>query len=511
MTETLSKKEFNDVIRQACDIFRGQVSPSEYKNYILVMLFIKCMTNLWLDTRDQPKGSYFTYFIYFFISQVELKDKEGNILDSFFATFDSLYERREATNIGELINKTVTAIENANEAQLEGVSRNIDFNSASILGPEKKRNKLLKALLELFSDPRLNLRPSGINSHDIFGEAFEYLIAFFAEGAGRREAEFYTPPEVSELLAKLMAPKSGDRIYDPACGSGSLLLKVGREVSDGTCSLYGQESNESIWSLCRMNMFLHGCDPSRIECSETIANPILSENNELMRFNIVVADPPFALDKWAYEAACNDSYNRFRRGMPSKKGGDYAFLSHMLEVALEGEGRVGVVVSHSALFRSGVEGSIRQKIIEENLLEAVIGLPHRLFFGTPIPAVIMLFNKGRNPWDKASEKRDKHILFIDASRAFEDGKKQNRLRTEDIETIVTTCRNFDEVEQYSHLATLEEIREAKFNLNISQYVNTFVTNEEVDIPTLDMEINDLEKKLAVTQNELNGCLRELGL
>lgn len=520
MSHAIKPDDINKIVWKACDTFRGAVDPSEYKNYILTMLFIKYMSDLWQDKRDAYEEKFKGDRVRidralsrerFVIPEVELKDGKGKRTDCFQATFQSLFERREVANIGELINITLTAIEDANKAKLENVFRNIDFNSEPALGQTKERNKRLKHLLEDFADPRLDLRPSRIGNRDVIGDVYEYLISQFAAGAGKKAGEFYTPPEVSTVLAKLVSPNSGDRICDPACGSGSLLIKVGHEVPDGNYALYGQESNGSTWSLCRMNMFLHGCDSARIEWCDTIGNPKLLEQNELMRFNVVVANPPFSLEKWGHDEAAHDPFNRFWRGIPPKSRGDYAFISHMVEIAHEGEGRVGVVVPHGVLFRGGAEGVIRRKLVEDNQLEAVVGLPAQLFFGTGIPAAIMIFNKGRKSWDKARSKRDKHVLFIDASREFENGKKQNRLRPADIDKIVATYRGFTELEKYSHLASLEEIQEAEFNLNIPRYVDTFEEEEDIDIPAVQREIEELETELAVTQKELDGYLQELGL
>ncbi len=468
MNHDISREEIYDVVWRACDTFRGAVDPSEYKNYILTMLFIKYMIDLWKDKKEEYQKKYNGDQIRveralsrerFVIPTVELRDNStGEIQERFPATFDSLYERRDRGNIGELINIVLENIEDANKSKLENVFRNIDFNSEPALGQTKERNRRLKNLLEDFADDRLDLRPSRIGNRDVIGDVYEYLIARFAAGAGKKAGEFYTPPEVSTLLVKLLAPKPGDRICDPACGSGSLLIKVGKEVGSKNFALFGQESNGSPWSLCRMNMFLHGMDSARIEWCDTINNPKLIENDELMRFNIVVANPPFSLDKWGHENATNDRFNRFWRGVPPKSRGDYAFISHMVEIALEGEGKVGVIVPHGVLFRGGAEGIIRKHFIEENILEAVIGLPAKLFYGTGIPAAILVFNKSRKSWEEAESVRDKHVLFIDASREFEGGRKQNRLRDEDIEKIVSTFREFKEVEKYSHLATLEEIQ-----------------------------------------------------
>jgi len=519
--DTIKQDEINNIVWRACDTFRGAVDPSEYKNYILTMLFIKYMSDLWKDRKaefekryagDEQRIERALSRERFQIPTVELHDKTTDeITESFPAIFDSLYERRDRPNIGELINIVLEQIEDANKSKLENVFRNIDFNSESALGQTRDRNRRLKNLLDDFANPKLDLRPSHLERNDVIGDVYEFLIDKFAAGAGKKAGEFYTPAQVSKLLAKLVTPKSGDKICDPACGSGSLLIKVGKEVGTDNFALFGQESNGSTWSLCRMNMFLHSMDSARIEWCDTINTPRLIENDDLMRFNIVAANPPFSLDKWGHEEAAHDKYNRFWRGIPPRSRGDYAFISHMVEIALEGEGKVGVVVPHGVLFRSGAEGIIRQKFIEDNILDAVIGLPAQLFFGTGIPAAILVFNKGRKPWNEAVTKRDKHILFIDASREYQDDKKQNKLRDQDIDKIVSTFTEYKEIEKYSHLATLDEIREAEFNLNIPRYVDTFEEEKDIDIPAVQKEIDEIETELAKTQAELNQYLKELGL
>jgi len=520
MTQTVSQKEINDILWQACDTFRGTLDPTQYKDYILVMLFIKYMSDLWSDRRDQYHKQYKgdkdrvqrkLNRERFVMPTVELRDRSGNVEESFPASFDSLYERRTRSNIGELINIVLEHIEDANKAKLENVFRNIDFNSEPNLGQTKDRNRRLNHLLEDFAKPQLDLRPSRIGNQDVIGNAYEYLISRFAADAGKKGGEFYTPGEVATLLAKLLKAKSGDTICDPACGSGSLLIRVAKEVGSTNFALSGQESNGSTWALCRMNMFLHEMDNARIEWCNTITSPHLVEGDRLLKFNIVVANPPFSLDKWGHDYAENDPFNRFWRGIPPKSKGDYAFISHMIETALEGEGRVGVIVPHGVLFRGGAEGKIRQKLIEDNLLEAVIGLPANLFFGTGIPAAIVVFNKARKPWTKARSHRDTHVLFIDASREFEDGKNQSRLRPQDIDKIVATYDTFKSADKYAYPATLDEIKENEFNLNIPRYVDTFEPEPEVDIPAIQREIATLEAELAVVQKELAKHLKELGL
>lgn len=506
MNSHASKNEIGQIVWAACDTFRGAVDPSEYKNYILTMLFLKYLSDLRKDILAVYTQRYNGDMI-----RVERAMKRERFVIPEEGTFDYLYERRDAANVGEIINIALEKIEDANKAKLEGVFRNIDFNSEGALGQTKDRNRRLKNLLEDFADPRLDLRPSVIGNRDVIGDVYEYLIGQFAAGAGKKAGEFYTPPEVSILLAKLVQPKPGDRICDPACGSGSLLIRVAKETGSQNYFLGGQESNGSTWALCRMNMFLHDMDSAQIEWCDTISNPRLLDHDELMRFNVVVANPPFSLKKWGAEFAANDPYNRFHRGLPPASNGDYAFISHMVEIAMEGEGRVGVIVPHGVLFRGAAEGNIRKQFIDENIVEAVIGLPEKLFFGTSIPAAILVFNKARKPWSDAQTDRDRHVLFIDASRDFESGTKQNILREEDINRIFQTYLDFQPVEKYAALATLADIQAADYNLNIPRYVDTFEEEEEVDIPAVQKEIEAIEAELVQVQAEMKKYLEELGL
>jgi len=502
MANDFNQAEINAIVWKACDTFRGAVDPSEYKNYILTMLFLKYLSDLWKDRRQELTDKY---------KGDKERIKRALARERFVVPkecdFDFLYSHRDVPNVGELINIALEKIEDANKAKLENVFRNIDFDSEPALGQTKERNRRLKHLLEDFNDPRLDLRPSRVGHRDVIGDVYEYLIGQFAAGAGKKAGEFYTPSEVSTLLAKLVQPKSGDRICDPACGSGSLLVHVAKEVKDDggkpsrDFSLFGQESNGSTWALCRMNMFLHEQDAARVEWCDTITNPRLVEDNSLMKFNVVVANPPFSLDKWGADFASHDPHKRFWRGIPPKSKGDYAFITHMVEIALADDGRIGVIVPHGVLFRGGSEGLIRQKLIEENLLEAVVGLPPNLFFGTGIPAATLIFHKGRKTTD---------VLFIDASREFADDKKQNRLRPADIEKIVGTYQKFKSVPKYAHRAKRKEIEENEFNLNIPRYVDTSEEEAEIDIAVLQTEIDGLESELAKTRKEMKQFLVELG-
>ncbi|MBX3277908.1 MAG: type I restriction-modification system subunit M [Acidobacteria bacterium] len=489
----VNQDEINAVVWKACDTFRGVVDPSEYKNYILVFLFLKYLSDVWKDRREQ-------YAREFGGDEERIRrrlSRERFVLPDG-CDFETIYAKRNEANIGEIINIALEQIEDENKAKLEGVFRNIDFNSEGNLGQTKERNRRLKHLIEDFADARLDLRPSRIGDQDVIGNAYEYLIANFAGDAGKKAGEFYTPAEVSILLAHLLRPQRGHRICDPACGSGSLLIRMADEIGDRDFALYGQESNGSTWALCRMNMFLHGKDSARIEWGDTLRNPKLIEGDALMKFDIVAANPPFSLDKWGAEEAAGDRFNRFHRGAPPKSKADYAFISHMIETTVEGTGRVGVIVPHGVLFRAGAEGRIRQRLIEENLLDAVIGLPANLFYGTGIPAAMLIFDRGR---------KMKDVLFIDASREYEQGKNQNRLRRQDIEKIASTHTKFETVEKYAYRATFEEIRENDFNLNIPRYVDTFEEEEEIDIQALQAEIDGLEAELAEVRAEMKRQLK----
>ncbi len=520
MSTKIEQKDINNAAWAACDTFRGVVNPSQYMDYILVMLFLKYISDVWNDHYDEYKKQYGDdderikrklERERFILPEVKIKETDpktgiDTILDRFPANFYSLYERRSSDNIGELINIVLDNIEESNKSKLEGVFRNIDFNSESNLGKSKDRNRRLKTFLEDFNKPQLDMKPSRV-SEDVIGNTYIYLIERFAADSGKKAGEFFTPLKVSELVARLASPKPGDRICDPACGSGGLLIQAARQVGDRNFALFGQESNGSTWALCRMNMFLHSFDSARIEWCDTLNSPMLVENDRLMKFNCVVANPPFSLDKWGSENAESDKYNRFWRGVPPKSKGDWAFITHMIETALEKEGRVSVVVPHGVLFRGAAEGRIRQKLIEDNILDAVIGLPGNLFQTTNIPVAILVFDNSREKGGKNYSRKD--VLFIDASRDFIQGKNQNTLSEEHLEKIVRTYKNRAVIEKYSYLAQFEEIKENDFNLNIPRYVDTFEEEEEIDIDSVQLEIDQLEKELAQVRAKMAEKLKEI--
>lgn len=508
MDKKLNQLDINRIVWKACDTFRGTIDATQYKDYILTMLFLKYVTDVWKDKRAVYVEKYKNDEV-----RIERALRSERFQLPSESSFDTLFEQRNESNLGELINIALEKLEDANRSKLERVFRNIDFNSEANLGQTKDRNRRLKNLLVDFSE--LDIQPSHLEGNDIIGDAYEFLIAKFAGDAGKKAGDFYTPSDVSTLLAKLLAPQPGNRLCDPTCGSGSLLIKMGREVGSNNFSLYGQENNGSTWALARMNMFLHEFDNATIEWGDTINNPKLLEGDQLMKFHVVGANPPFSLDKWGAEDALADQYNRFHRGVPPKSKGDFAFITHMIETTYEDIGRVGVIVPHGVLFRGSTEGKIREQLIKENLLEAVIGLPANLFFGTGIPAAILIFNRAKGD--------NKDVLFVDASREYEAGKNQNKLREDkDIAHIVESYKAFKisaplETDKgavienkYSYRATVADIVENEYNLNIPRYVDTFDDEDPVNIATTQAEISRLKTELADVEIQMGKYLKELG-
>ncbi|MBU2554194.1 MAG: type I restriction-modification system subunit M [Bacteroidetes bacterium] len=516
----VTQEDINNAVWKACDTFRGSIDPSVYKDYVLTMLFIKYLS----DVHDDKYEAYLKKY------NGEHERAKRAIQHERFVVpehshFRFLFDSRNEANIGELINIALTDLEEANRDKLfsedgAGIFQNIDFNNSK-LGEPKDKNTRLKNLLLDFNQDKLNLRPSHLDGNDIIGGAYMFLIERFASDAGKKAGEFFTPKEVSTLIAKLTKSKPGSRICDPTCGSASLLIKAGNEVGSPNFSLYGQEANGSTWALAVMNMFLHGFDNATIRWGDTIRNPKLKEGDALMKFDTVVANPPFSLDKWgkvedkdgdkttiSYDPE-TDQYNRFWRGVPPKSKGDWAFITHMIETTYEDTGKVGVVVPHGVLFRGASEGKIRQKTIEENILETVIGLPANLFFGTGIPAAILIFNKGKVD--------NTNVLFIDASKGYDSAKNQNKLNDTHIDRIVDNYRKFNKGEfqagiiedKFSYVATFAEIQENDFNLNIPRYVDTYEEEAEVDIAEVQKEIENLEGELKDVQAQMDIYLKEL--
>ena len=416
------------------------------------------------------------------------------------ASFEYLLKNKEAPNIGEIINTALRKIEKDNPQKFDGIFNNIDFNDSNKFGETKTRNAILKHLLEDFSDSELDLSPSALQNNDVMGDAYEYLISNFASDAGKKGGEFFTPPEVSTLIAKIVSDRTVLKIYEPTCGSGSLLIKVNKEIGRENCTIYGQEKNSQTFALCRMNMYLHEIgDEAKIEWGDTIKEPKFTDKGELRKFDIVVANPPFSLDKWGEEIALNDKYNRFEFGVPPKSKGDLAFLLHMIN-SMKENGITAVVMPHGVLFREAGEGFIREKIIENNLIDTIIGLPPNLFYGTSIPACIIVLKNNR---------KNKDIFFIDASEEYDKGKRQNKLREEDISKILTAYRKRKDILKYCRAVSFEEIKANNYNLNISRYLISAEEKSDINLNTSKREIDNLETEREKLRNSINNIFKEI--
>ncbi len=516
-----TKQNIEKVLWSACDSFRGKIDSSRYKDYILSMLFVKYLSDVYAYTRKKYSAQYNGNE-----ERIQRAMRRERFVMDETSTFDYLHANRNDTGIGEKINIALANIEKNNSAKLHNVFRAIDFNSTVDFGEVKEKNAILKNLLEDFKE--LDLSPDQIDNADIIGDAYEYMIAHFASDAGKKGGEFYTPSKVSELVARLIAPKENDRIYDATCGSGGLLLKAYKQVESRKVALYGQEQNMQTWALCRMNMFLHNVDDATIWQGDTLSNPGNIKDDKLMKFQCICANPPFSLDKWdsgflsgavdekgkpkEKMSAELDPFRRFDWGIPPTSKGDYAFVMHMLHSLDDSTGRMGIILPHGVLFRGAGEGKIRRTIIENfNFLDAVIGLPANLFYGAGIPACILIFRKDRGTNNK--------VLFIDASGEgrYEKGKNQNILRECDVKKIVDTYVqyktdiHYTDESKFSHVATLEEIAENDYNLNIPRYVDTFEEEEIIDIDVVKQNIANIEAELAEVQAQMKKYMEELGI
>lgn len=496
-----TQEDLNKILWQAADSSRIQVDAGVYKDYVLAMLFFKYLSDLSKKKRNEYKERF---------GSDEKRIEEKMKLDRFFlpakSSFDYIYSIIEQDNLGEEINKALHRIEDANKEKLEGVF-SVDFNSESTLGKLAERNKMLRHLVQDFAKMDL----AEVND-DIIGNSYMYMIERFGADAGKKAGEFFTVRNVAHLVAKLAEPKTGARICDPCCGSGGLLLLAGEEVEkqgSKNYALYGQESTGSTYQLARMNMFLHGKDSARLEWGDTLNNPLLVENDHLMKFDTIVANPPFSLKKWGAEHAEADKYKRFWRGVPPKDKGDFAFITHMVETLKPKTGRMAVIVPHGVLFRGGAEGKIREQLIKENIIDAVIGLPAGLFQTTGIPVAILVIDRSREKGGENENKKD--IFFIEASKEFKANKAQNILAEENIEKIYSTYKKRKDIEKFAKKVDFKEIEENDFNLNITRYVDTFVEEEPVDIKANLKELAELEPELKKLEKQMAEYLKELGI
>jgi type I restriction enzyme M protein len=496
-----TQAELNQILWNAADSARTNVDAAVYKDYALSMLFYKYIS-------DKSKTEFNKYLQRFSgdRDRATAKMRTSRFYLPKGTSFDEIYAQKDDDNIGEHLNTALNEIMNNNKAKLEGVF-SVDFNSEQVLGKLDQRNKLVRDLLDDFK--AINLEDE---SEDFVGNGYMYMIEQFGSQAGKKAGEFFTRSEVSELVARLARPRPGDRICDPACGSGGLLLLAGTEVDkqgSHDYALYGQESNGSTYQLCRMNMFLHGMDSAQIEWGDTLNGPALLEDDHLMKFDICVANPPFSLKKWGAENAEHDKFNRFWRGVPPRDKGDYAFITHMIETLREKTGRMVVIVPHGVLFRGGAEGKIRTQLLKENLIDAVIGLPAGLFQTTGIPVAILVIDKARTAGGARASEKD--ILFIEASREFKPSKAMNTLEKENADKIYETFAGRKEIDKFSRIVSPAEIAEHDYNLNITRYVDTFEPEAEVDIKKVIAEIERINPELERLEKEMKRHLKDMGI
>ena len=509
------KKILEQQLWNIANTLRGKMNADEFRDYILGFIFYKYLAekmeiyaNSILEEdqiqfrdikEDTPKGLEYIEAI-----REEALETLGYFLKPS-ELFSEITKRGDNNFILEDLQKILTNIQlstmgTQSEEDFEDLFSDMDLNSNNLGRTADARNTLIVKVLKHLDEIDFKLNDTEL---DVLGDAYEYLIGQFASGAGKKAGEFYTPQEVSKILAKIVTTGKNrlKSVYDPTCGSGSLLLRVAREVKDVN-NFYGQEMNRTTYNLARMNMILHGVHYRQfdIKQEDTLEHP---QHLNDMPFEAIVANPPFSA-KWSANPLFlnDDRFSQYGKLAPSSKA-DFAFVQHMIYHLAE-NGTMAIVLPHGVLFRGAAELLIRKYLIEQkNYLDAVIGLPANIFYGTSIPTCILVFKKCKEDPD--------HILFIDASKEFEKVKNQNMLLEEHIDKIVETYRNRTTIEKYSHLATLKEVEENDYNLNIPRYVDTFEAEEEIDIQSVMQEIKSLEAKRAELDKEIDVYFKELGL
>lgn len=489
---------------------RGNMDASEFRNYILGLIFYRFLSE---KTEEQVEHLLSEDDISY---QEAWEDEEyrGAITEELVARIgfviepQYLYSKMIADIVAnnfdiEQLSAAINKVEESTlgtdaQEDFDDLFADMDLTSSRLGNNVSARTKLIaKVMMNLSELPFVHSELE----IDMLGDAYEYMIGQFAATAGKKAGEFYTPQQVSKILAKIVTQDKKDlkSVYDPTCGSGSLLLRVGKEAN--VRSYYGQEYNNTTYNLARMNMLLHDVNFNQftIYNGDTLEDPAIKEE----KFEAVVANPPYSA-KWSADAKFLDDerFSNYGKLAPKSKA-DFAFVQHMI-YHLDDNGTMAVVLPHGVLFRGAAEGVIRKYLIEEkNYLDTVIGLPANIFYGTSIPTCILVFKKCRQADDK--------VLFIDASEEFEKGKNQNNLTDEHVEKILNTYQSRETIDRYSYAATLEEIKENDYNLNIPRYVDTFIEEEPVDLDKVQAEIAEIDKEMAVLEEEINGYLRELGV
>ncbi len=460
LSTTLDLSTLENHLWEAANILRGPVDAADFKTYIFPLLFFKRIS----DVYDEEIA-------------VALKESGG---DQEYATFPENHRfqipenchwrdiRTQTTNIGQALQHAMREIEKANQRTLYGI-----FGDAPWTNKERLSDALLGDLIDHFS--RLPLSNSDVDS-DVLGQAYEYLIKKFADATNKKAGEFYTPRSIVRLMIRILDPQEGETIYDPACGTGGMLLEAVHHVREtgGNArtlwgKLYGQEKNLTTSGVARINLFLHGIEDFQIVRGDTLRQPAFFEGDHLAAFDCVIANPPFSLERWGEDLWINDPYGRNIAGIPPRTSGDYAWVQHMLGSMAGKTGRMAVVLPHGALFRMGIEGEIRRKILQMDLLEAVIGLGPNLFYGTGLAACILVFRSQKQPEHK------NRILIVDASKLFKKGRNQNTLAPEHIDQIYNWYKEYRDQAGVSKVVTLEEIAQNSWHLNIPRYVEPMFT------------------------------------
>ncbi len=492
--DKMNLTQLKQFLWKSADILRGKIDSSDYKKYIFGLLFYKRISDVW----DEEYAKVLAEF-----GDTELARADYN--HRFQVPKDCRWENLlgEAQNIGQKLNAIFDKLTNANSPKLDKIFDDLDFANK-----DKFPNETLQRLINHFS--KYNFGDTYISS-DLLGDAYEYLIEQFAADAGKKGGEFYTPREVERIIMQILKPHEKDHIYDMAVGSGGFLLEayhylkdVAGEKKARTLYLYGQEINLGTYAIAKINMFLHGLDSASIERGDTLSEPkFLNADGSLQTYDICVANPPYSIKDWESEIFKANKHGRLTGyEMPPTKNADYAFVLHMVK-SMNENGRAGIVLPHGVLFRGGAEGRIREQLLKNDLIEAVIALPAKLFYGTGIPAAILIFNKNK------PEAHKNKILIVDAEKDYEEGKNQNRLRNKDIEKILSAFEGYRDIEKYARVVDIKELEENEFNLNVRRYVENGEDEEVLDVKTVWNEVREVEKEREVIDKKVEQFIKEL--